>query len=75
MDVNRNSDLRIVRNRSNRGDQATTRLVSLEQRLNDGYERIEQALARGEDVTAWEAFWIDLLHQYEEEFNPLPEAA
>jgi hypothetical protein len=20
---------------------------------------------RGEDVTAWEDFWIDLLHQYE----------
>ncbi len=74
MDMNRNSDLRIVRARS-RGDQETTRLGSLEQRLNDGYERIEQALARGEDVTAWEAFWIDLLHQYEEAFNPLPEAA
>lgn len=75
MDANRNPDLRIVRNRSKRRDQATTQLGGLEQRLNDGYERIEQALARGEDVTAWEAFWIDLLHQYEEASNPLPEAA
>ncbi len=44
---------------------------TLEQRLNDGYERIERALARGEDVTAWERFWIDLLHQYEEAFDEL----
>jgi hypothetical protein len=39
---------------------------TLTRRLNDGYERIEQALARGEDVTAWEEFWIELLHQYEQ---------
>lgn len=39
---------------------------TLEQRLDDGYARIEQAIERGEDITAWEAFWIDLLHQYEE---------
>lgn len=42
---------------------------TLEQRLNDGYARIEQALLRGEDVTAWEAFWIDLLHRYEDLCN------
>jgi hypothetical protein len=72
MEVNRTGDFRIVRSRRS---QATTEMGSLEQRLNDGYERIEQALARGEDVSAWEAFWIDLLHQYEEASNPLSEAA
>ena len=41
---------------------------SLESRLEDGYRRIEQAHARGEDITAWEEFWIDLLKQYEESF-------
>jgi hypothetical protein len=72
MEVNRTADFRIVRSRRS---QAPTEMGSLEQRLNDGYERIEQALARGEDVSAWEAFWIDLLHQYEEASNPLSEAA
>ncbi len=75
MDGNPNADFRVVRARSTRRERETTRLGSLEQRLNDGYERIEQALARGEDVTAWEAFWIDLLHQYEEASDPLLEAA
>jgi Fic family protein len=42
---------------------------TLEQRLSDGYERIEQARSRGEDITAWEEFWIDLLDQYEELCN------
>lgn len=37
----------------------------LESRLEDGYQRIEQARQRGEDVTAWEDFWIDLLKEYE----------
>lgn len=47
----------------------------LEQRLSDGYTRIEQAMAMGEDVTAWEDFWIELLHQYEAAVDRLPEAA
>lgn len=46
----------------------------LERRLNDGWNRIEEALRRGEDVHAWESFWIDLLHQYEAAFDALPEA-
>ncbi len=50
-------------------------LRSLERRLDDGYARIEQAIARGEDVTSWEAFWIDLLRQYESAWDELPEAA
>ena len=46
----------------------------LERRLNDGWNRIEEAQRRGEDVQAWESFWIDLLHQYEAAFDALPEA-
>ena len=47
----------------------------LESRLEDGYRRIEQALARGEDVGDWEVFWIDLLRQYEAAVLDLPDAA
>lgn len=50
-------------------------LAALEQRLADGYARIEDARLSGEDVTAWEEFWIDLLHQYEAVVDGLPEAA
>jgi hypothetical protein len=50
-------------------------LETLERRLHDGYLRIEQAKGRGEDVVAWEEFWIELLHQYEEAYDALPEAA
>jgi hypothetical protein len=50
-------------------------LATLERRLDDGYARIEQALAQGEDVTAWEDFWIELLHQYESAVDCMPEAA
>ena len=46
----------------------------LERRLNDGWNRIEEAKRRGDDVTAWEDFWIDLLHQYEAACDLLPEA-
>jgi len=48
---------------------------TLERRLNDGYARIEQALTQGEDVTAWEDFWIELLRHYEAAVDCLPEAA
>lgn len=50
-------------------------LATLERRLADGYARIEDARVRGQDVTAWEAFWIDLLHQYELAVDGLPVAA
>jgi hypothetical protein len=50
-------------------------LEGLERRLVDGYARIEEARQRGQDVTAWEEFWIDLLHQYEAAVDGLPEAA
>ena len=38
---------------------------TLESRLDDGFRRIEIARSRGEDVAAWEDFWIELLHRYE----------
>jgi hypothetical protein len=46
-------------------DSLTVQEYTLYRRLEDGDKRIEQARMRGEDVTAWEDFWIDLLHQYE----------
>ena len=38
---------------------------SLYQRLENGYQRVEQGLAEGRDMTTWETFWIDLLGEYE----------
>lgn len=38
---------------------------SLKLRLADGFQRIDVARTRGEDVSAWEDFWIELLHRYE----------
>ncbi len=50
---------------SHRRGQIDDRRIALERRIEDGYGRIELALAKGQDVVQWEAFWIDLLHQYE----------
>lgn len=43
----------------------TARRGILEQRLEDGYRRIEAALDQGADVESWETFWVDLLAEYE----------
>ncbi len=51
------------------------RKMVLMQRLDDGYFRIEMALNNGDDVAAWEAFWIDLLHEYENLCESLERAA
>lgn len=37
----------------------------LVRRLDDGYDRIEHAVIRGQDVEAWESFWLGLLAEYE----------
>ena len=50
-------------------------LDTLVRRLDDGYARIESARVLGQDVTEWEEFWIDLLHQYEHAIDEFPEAA
>ena len=38
---------------------------TIEQRLEDGYRRIEEARLNQLDVRAWEDFWIQLLREYE----------
>ena len=50
---------------SDRRDQIRGRRRTLERRLDDGYQRIEEALREGDDVGAWEDFWIQLLREYE----------
>jgi hypothetical protein len=52
-----------------------TEREALERRLAEGYVKIEEALARGQDVSTWERFWIELLHEYEEVCNQLSAAA
>lgn len=39
---------------------------SLERRLEDGYQRIDEAVLAGADVTEWESFWLRLLREYED---------
>ena len=58
-----------------RRDDIRERRAGLERRLDDGYERIDQALRHGTDVTAWEAFWIQLLREYEAVCDDLRAAA
>lgn len=48
---------------------------ALAHRLDDGYLRIEQAIVSGEDVQAWEDFWITLLADYEALSDRLSPAA
>lgn len=38
---------------------------SLYRRLDAGYRKVEQGLAEGRDVTEWEAYWRELLREYE----------
>jgi|GEM_PF-3173262 len=51
------------------------RRQALDERLTDGYQRIEQALREDRDVRAWEDFWIQLLSEYEALCDSWPEAA
>jgi hypothetical protein len=51
------------------------RRQSLVRRLDDGYQRIDQAVSSGADVAAWETFWIDLLREYESVYDELLAAA
>ena len=46
-------------------DDLVAQRTALVRRLDDGYVRIEQAIVTGEDVRAWEEFWISLLADYE----------
>jgi hypothetical protein len=47
----------------------------LERRLEDGYARIEEAKLSGADTTAWEAFWVKLLLEYQSVCDELTQAA
>lgn len=53
----------------------TETIAILESRLADGYQRIESAITRGEDVRVWEDFWISLLHSYENLCDGMEQAA
>lgn len=40
-------------------------ILVLENRLREGEHRIAVAQMAGNDIKAWEDFWLDLLHRYE----------
>ena len=48
---------------------------TLEDRLDDGYQRIGQAVLSGVDVSEWESFWLRLLSEYEDVCRELDQAA
>lgn len=41
------------------------RIEALEARLQDGFGKIGDAMARGVAVEHWEKTWVDLLREYE----------
>jgi hypothetical protein len=47
----------------------------LEDRLGDGYLRIDQAVLSGADVVEWESFWLRLLGEYEDLCREIAQAA
>ncbi len=51
------------------------RRQELEGRLTAGWQRIDDAIAAGRDVRAWEEHWIALLAEYERVCDALREAA
>jgi len=51
------------------------RRSTLEDRLDDGYQRMEQAVLSGADVSEWESFWLRLLGEYEDVCRELDQAA
>jgi iron uptake system EfeUOB component EfeO/EfeM len=51
------------------------RRSTLEDRLEDGYHRIDQAVLSGADVSEWESFWLRLLGEYEDVCRELDQAA
>jgi hypothetical protein len=48
---------------------------TLENRLEDGYRRIDQAALSGAEVWEWESFWLQLLGEYEDICRELDQAA
>jgi hypothetical protein len=64
-------------NRSSRllNSDLSARRGTLEDRLDEGYQRIDQAVLSGADVTEWESFWLRLLGEYEDLCRELEQAA
>lgn len=48
---------------------------NLARRLEDGWNRINEAERAGKSVAAWEDFWLGLLHEYEQLCDELDRAA
>jgi len=48
---------------------------TLEDRLDDGYRRIDLAALSGADVSEWESFWLRLLGEYEDVCREFDRAA
>jgi hypothetical protein len=64
-----------LRSSSLPGTHLDARRSTLENRLDDGYYRIDQAVLSGADVSEWESFWLQLLGEYEDVCRELAEAA
>ena len=66
-----------IERRSSRflNEDLNARRTTLEDRLDDGYQRIDQAVLTGADVTEWESFWLRLLGEYEDVCRELEQAA
>ena len=57
------------------GTDLDARRRTLENRLDDGFDRIDQAVLSGTDVSEWESFWLRLLSEYEDLCRELNQAA
>jgi hypothetical protein len=68
-------ELAELRSSSLPGAHLDDRRSTLENRLDDGYYRIDQAVLSGADVSEWESFWLRLLGEYEDVCRELAEAA
>ncbi len=64
-----------IRSSSLSGTDLDARRSTLENRLDDGYGRIDQAVLSGADVSEWESFWLRLLGEYEDVCRELDQAA
>lgn len=51
------------------------RIGRLELRLQDGFDRIGEAMNHGIEVDNWERHWIELLREYESLQDELADAA
>jgi hypothetical protein len=64
-----------LRSSSPAGIDLDARRRALEDRLDDGFQRIDQAVLSGTDVREWESFWLRLLGEYEDVCRELDQAA